>query len=508
MGNGNVGVGGITIVFIYLTFMLLLGAFASRKIKTASDYIVAGKSLGFWLFVMLILGSTTSGMTLLGVAGLGYVAGWPSFWEQIFVPLTCTVAIIFYGYKLYEVCKKKDFLTLQDYLSYRFESPVAVRTISSIAVLTTSLIYLVGQYTAIAIVLKWLLGIPQIQALLIGALIVVIYVLLGGLYAVSWTTLFQGFIIFFGVLFVAPLVIKSAGGLGVINSTMAGIDPNLIRLSFPQMHPPYAGYAFATPLFLISFFFLLALGLGSAPHIINNVIAVKDRKYFRWTPLIVFVMYLLIMYFVKISGMAVRTLVANGTLVLDKPDDSFLVGIKYALPQASWSLFAVVILAAVMSTTDRLLLVIGSCCGWDFYKQIFRKNASSEKVTFVSRISVIVFGLISFLLAIKPPVLLAWLIWMGIGIMLASFVVPVVFGLYWKRANRYGAIWSMVAGYSSAVAFGAYAKFVKPIPFHFSFYAFLISILVMIVVSLATGRPSEKLIEESRTGPFIRGEGE
>lgn len=492
--------------FVYLAFMLLIGAFASRKIKTASDYIVAGKNLGFWFFVMLILGSTTSGMTLLGVAGLGYIGGWPTFWEQIFVPLTCVVVIIVYGYKLFAVSKKKNFMTLQDYLAYRFESPRAVRLISSVAVLTTSLIYLVGQYTAIAIVLKWLLNIPQIQALMVGTLIIVVYVLLGGLYAISWTTLFQGFIIFFGVLFIAPTVIKSAGGLSVINSTLASIDPNLVRLSFPQMHPPYAEYAFATPMFLISFFFLLAMGLGSAPHIINNVIAVKDKKYFKWTPLVIFVMYLVIMYLVKISGMAVRTLATMGVLQVNVPDDSFLVGVKYALPKAIWPVFAVVILAAVMSTTDRLLLVIGTCCGWDFYKQIFRKHASNEQVTFVSRIAVIIFGFISFLLAIKPPVLLAWLIWIGIGVMLATFVTPILFGLYWKRANRNGAIWSMVAGYCSAVAFGAYAKFVKPLPFHFSFFALLISILVMVTVSLATGKPSEKLVEESDTGLFIRRE--
>jgi len=117
---------------------------------------------------------------------------------------------------------------------------------------------------------------------------------------------------------------------------------------------------------------------------------------------------------------------------------------------------------------------------------------------------VIIFGVISFLLAIKPPALLAWLIWMGIGIMLATFVVPILFGLYWKRANRYGAIWSMVAGYLSALIFGAYAKFVKPLPVHFSFYAFLIAIVVMIFVSLATGKPDDKLIKESHTGLFIR----
>lgn len=504
MGNGAMGIGGTIIVFLYLIFMLCLGAFTSKKIKSASDFIVAGKSLGFWLFVMLILGSTTSGMTLLGVAGLGYIGGWPTFWEQIFVPLTCAVAIIIYGYKLYEVCKENNFLTLQDYLAYRFESPKAMRVISSIAVLTTSLIYLVGQYTAIAIVLKWLLGIPQTQALFIGAVIVVLYVLLGGLYAVSWTTLFQGFIIFFGVIIITPFVIKSAGGLSVINTTMASIDPNLVMPFFPQQHPPYAGYAFATPLFLVSFFLLLALGLGSGPHIINNAIAVKEKRYFKWSPLVVFVMYIFIMYLIKISGMAVRTLVVNGAVSLGKPDDALLVGVKYALPQVSWALFAVVILSAVMSTTDRLLLVIGSCIGWDFYKQIFRRDASDKQITLISRIAVIIFGTISFLLAIKPPALLAWLIWMGIGVMLTTFVVPVIAGLYWKRANRYGAIWSMVTGYVMSIIFGAYAQFVKPLPVHFSFFPFLIAVAVMVIVSSFTAKPSENLIKTSHTGYFIR----
>jgi SSS family solute:Na+ symporter len=93
------------IVIIYLVLMLYIGAITSRKIKNTSDYIVAGKTLGFWLFVLLILGSTTSGMTILGVTGLGYFAGWPSFWEQIFVPLTCAITITIYGYKIYNVCK-------------------------------------------------------------------------------------------------------------------------------------------------------------------------------------------------------------------------------------------------------------------------------------------------------------------------------------------------------------------------------------------------------------------
>jgi len=475
--------GQIFIVVFYLFVILYIGALASRKIKNTSDYIVAGKNLGFWLFVLLILGSTTSGMTILGVTGLGFVAGWPSFWEQIFVPLACAVAIIIYGYKIYQVSREKNFLTLQDYLSYRFESEFLVRFISSFVVLITSLIYLIGQYTAISIVLKWALGISQIQALAIGTAIVLLYVLLGGLYAVSWTTLFQGIIIILGVLLTCPFIIKGAGGLTYINQTLIKIDPNLVKIAYPQVHPPYAPYAFCTPLYIVSFFFLLALGLGSGPHIINNVIAVKDKKYFKWSALIVFLIYFVIMFLVKTTGMAVKTLVFDGKVTIAKPDDALLAGMNYVFGNKFLGFFAVIILAAVMSTTDRLLLVIGSTCGWDFYKKLINKNADDRKITLVSRVCIIIFALLSFVLAIKPPKLLAFLIWTAIGVMLSTFVPSILFGLYWKKATKQGAIWSMVSGFILAFIFGWYYKFKNP---------------------LITQKPSHKTLKETKTGSFIK----
>ncbi|MFB3895092.1 MAG: sodium:solute symporter [bacterium] len=517
-----VSIGGIIVVVFYFVLLLFIGAAATAKIKTSSDYLVAGRSLGFWMFVMLVLGSVVSGMTLLGVAGLGSTGGWPTFWEQLFVPLTCGIMIVYYGYKLYEVCHKNNFNTLQDYLAYRFESPRAVRSIASFAVLVTSLIYLVGQYDAISIVLRSILGVSQFYALLIGVFIVVIYVLLGGLYAVAWTNLFQGIIIVIGVVIMAPMVINAAGGLSFINQTLAAKDPNLVQIAFPQAKP-YAPYAVFTPWFIISWFFLLALGLGSAPHIINNVIAVKDKKLFRWSPFIIVALYLVIMYLIKITGMGVATLVNTGQIamvkpgavataaeagkiIITRPDDAFIAGIKYAMPNDFiWSIFAVVVLAAVMSTTDRLLLVIGTACGWDFYKQIFRKNASSKEITMVSRIAVLVFGTISFFLALmRTDQLLAWLIWMGIGIMLSTFVAPILFGLYWKRATKQGAIWSMITGFVSAFIFGGIHQWVKKLPVHYSLYSFIIAVVVMIVVSLLTKKPSDQLLADSLTGPFIR----
>ena len=138
--------GTIIILLVYLLAILGIGAWASRKIETAQDFAVAGKSLGFWTFTILIVASCTSGMTILGVAGLGYVGGWPTMWEQIFVPLTCAICIIIYGAKLYRVSRVQNYVTVQDYFSHRYYSPKTMRVLSGIAVLITSFIYLTGQY--------------------------------------------------------------------------------------------------------------------------------------------------------------------------------------------------------------------------------------------------------------------------------------------------------------------------------------------------------------------------
>jgi SSS family solute:Na+ symporter len=493
-----------SLVVIYFLIILVIGAWASKKVKNSADYIIAGRSLGFWFFVILIVSSATSGMSILGVAGLGYVAGWPSIWEQIFVPLTTAICILFYGTKLHKISEKMGYMTVQDYFANRFYSPRLMRALSGLAVIVTSSIYLVGQYTAISIVLVWLFGITHTEALLIAGIIVLLYVVLGGLYAVAWVNLIQGVFIIAGVLIVSPFVINAAGGFTHINTVLASIDPNMVNLAYPQMHPPYAGYAFMTPLYLVSFFFLLAIGLGSAPHIINNVLAVKKDKYFKFAPFAAFGIYVVIMYLIKIVGFGTRAMVTDGLLTVPYADYSFVAAVNQALPSMIWPLFAVIVLSAVMSTTDRLMLTIGTSVSWDIYKNLINPKANDKTITTMSRAVVVIAAALTLYLAVKPPQLLALLIWMGIGIMLSTFVMPLLAGLYWKRATREGAIASMAVGFSTAVIFGFVHQFVMKLPMHFSMYSFVLAVITMIVVSLVTKNPSEKVLKETMTGPFIQ----
>lgn len=491
------------VVIGYFLLILVIGGRASKNVKTAEDYMVGGRNVGFLSFMLLIVGSVMSGMTVLGSSGLSYVAGWPSMWEPIFVCLSVALVMVVFGAKLHKVCSKFGYNTIQDYLAHRYESPKTIRILASTAGLLMSFIYLVGQLRAITIVLSWYFKIPDKYALLLATVVITLYVLLGGLYAVAKANLIQGLALIVGSVVLMPFVINKAGGLTTINLKLAQIDPYMVSLAYPQVHPPATDYAFLTPLYLVSFFFLLAFGLATAPHALNNVLVAKKASYYKWAPFWAYLVYLVAFVMIKLGGLAARAMAIDGIFTIPHPDYAIVAAIEHTFPESLWVLFAIIVLAAVMSTTDRLMLTIGSIFSWDIYKNLLHPDADDVTVRRVSRLAVLASGILAYFLAINPPELLAWMVWMGIGLMLSTYCAPLLAGLYWKRATRQGGIAGMAAGLIVAVIAGYIGKFVTPLPVHFSLFGFVASILGVVVVSLLTPAPSEKTLEECRVGLYI-----
>jgi SSS family solute:Na+ symporter len=490
---------------LYFIILLFIGFWAARKIQNFDSFLVADRNLGFWVFTILMVASLSSGMALLGAAGLSYVTGWTSICDQIFVPCSLAVVLCLFGPKLHRIARRHKHLTLQDYFAHRFESPRYVRGVSGLAVVIISLIYLVGQYTAIGITMQRILGVSYPVGLLIGAVLVTIYVFIGGLYAVSWTTLLQGSILVIGVLVVGPLIVIRAGGLTEINRVLAGIDPLMLHAAAPQQHPPVSPDMFFTPVFIASFGVMVCLGLSCAPHVINNVLAARSNAYFRWAPLAAFVILSSFHHVVKWVGLAARSLAHEGRLVLPEgvanpTDFTFIIATESLVGPTLQAFFAVLVLAAVMSTTDRLLLTIGGSCAWDLYRNLFKSDAPNKKIMWISRISVVAAALVSLILALYPAELLAWLIWMGIGIMLAVFAAPLLGGLFWKRANGSGALAAMLIGLISACIFGYIDQFVTKLPVHFSFGPFVLSLAALMAFGFLGKRPSETILDQTDTG--------
>jgi SSS family solute:Na+ symporter len=180
-------------------------------------------------------------------------------------------------------------------------------------------------------------------------------------------------------------------------------------------------------------------------------------------------------------------------------------GVEYAVPNMLiWAFFAVIVLAAVMSTTDRLMLTIGTMFSWDVYKNLINPNASDKQVLRLSQVSVVVVAIVSILLAMNPPAMLAFLIWMGIGVMLSTFAVPFIAGLYWRRATTQGAIAAVLTGLIASGVFGYYYQYIAKLPMHFSIYSLACAIIAMIVVSLLTPKNSEEVLDKTLTGFYIQ----
>jgi sodium/proline symporter len=223
-----------------------------------------------------------------------------------------------------------------------------------------------------------------------------------------------------------------------------------------------------------------------------------------------FVIYAVIMYLCKITGFASRSMVQQGMIALptgvsNPPDYSFIVASEYVFPSFFAPVVAIIVLSAVMSTTDRLMLTIGSYVSWDIYKQFINKDASEKTITLLSRVAILISTALTLYLAwAKPPELLAFLIWMAIGVMLACFVTPLFAGLYWRRATREGALASMIVGLVAVSAISYYGKYMTVLPMHPSMYAFVLSVATMIIVSLLTKKPSEKILDETMTGFYIK----
>ncbi len=522
---------GVGVFIAYIIAIAIIGYFGAKRTKTTADFVAASGQLGFWTYVLLMLGAVTSGMTIIGVAGLGFQSGWANLWERVIGPpfaiSFCTVLV---GYKMWTLRKKYKILTMQDYFALRYQDPKTLRAIAGAVSVVTCFAYLIGQYTAIGVVTEVVLGIPYSIASLIALIIVVGYVMTGGMFSTAWTTFLQSLMMIIGVFITAPLIINWMGGWVLFNE-LASQVPVLQQLVRGQS----AGYLFGTFLDqpfgsadvvlvgwaynLTLFGITVPLGLMVAPHIVNNVLCFKESKYTKWGPIIMYVLGVPLILGTSLIGLAARVAWAQGRLQIASltleggvtvawNDMAYPTIAKAALPYGLFILLLPCVLAAVMSTTDRLLVTAANNVSYDIVKNVFRPNTSDRAIAWISKMVVIIVGITSWLISLTPQPMLAWFIWAALSLMVNCFFWPIVGGLYWKRMNKHAARWGMLVGFVvTLISFAIWGKNII-IPGVVALYAvapgFIASTVVTIILAYATKPHPEDLLKETLTGTFIR----
>lgn len=425
---------------VYMTICLLLGVLAYRRTATLGDFILGGRKLGSWVTALSAQASDMSGWLLMGLPGLAYVAGFDSIWLIAGLVVGTWANWRFIAAKLRARTELlSDSLTLPDYFERRFgDRSRLLRTLSALFILVFFAFYTSAGFVAAGKLFESLFGLPYVEAMFFGSIVMLAYTFVGGFLAVSWSDVLQGSLMFFALLLVGVMGMALAGGP---DAALAGLEARN-----PALLDPFIGQG-GQALGWIGIASLLGWGLGYAgqPHILARFMAIRRVEEMNTARRVAMGWVIVVLVAAAVVGM-------TGLLVLDEP----LVGAdsEKVFIFMSTRLFHPVIagiclsgiLAAVMSTASAQLLVSSSAFAEDFYRGLVRPQAGARELLWVGRGAVLAIAMVAFLLGLDPQskvlLLVSWA-WAGFG---AAFGPAIILSLYWERMSRNGALAGILVG--------------------------------------------------------------
>ncbi len=438
--------GIILLIFgLYLLLMVGIGFIFYRKSMSSSTYMLGGRSLNPWVTAFSAQASDMSGWLLTGLPGLcclgiaaGSVAG---IKESIFTAIGLFIGTaanwIFVAKRLRVYTEvASNSITVPSFFANRFDDKKGIlQAISGVVILFFFTFYAASMFSAGAKMFETIFGLDYHLALLIGASIIVLYTLLGGFLAVSWTDLIQGLIMFFALIIVPIFVMR---GFSDADFSAMGEIGNAISNLLPQQGEAFTWITIATAL-------SWGLGYFGMPHVLVRFMATKNKKTIKPAAIIALVWVAITMACAILIGIVGRVAVGDG-LTDATSETVFMQLVMNSFGPIVAGLLLSAILAAIMSTADSQLLVASSSFAEDIYKKHLRKNATDKEVLFVSRMTIIAVSAVAILLALDPESKIFELVkyaWGGFG---ASFGPLVIFSLYSKKIKFSGAVASIVTG--------------------------------------------------------------
>lgn len=422
------------LVIAYLVVCLLIGIVLSRRVLNSSDeYWVAGRRIGPWVNAMAIMAALASGGSIVGVMGYAYKAG---------IPATLALfagAVV--GFPLASILVARPLrrfgkYTITDFLSWRFPHPV-VRIGVPLLIVISFTMYIVAQMKAAGITAEALLGIPYSVALTLATLVFVLYVSVGGMLAVTWTDVIQGTLMVAVVLGTALVLMARFGN--PIEIFDAGI----------QAAPALGAAGDRSLVTDLGAFVIWAAAIPIIPHVVMRVFTARDENAARFSLNLAMVLYVVI---ILTAVMVIVPVSKTLFPALADPDLVFLKIIESQFSPVMRGLAVAAVLAAVMSTTDALLLACSSAIAHDLVANVWGKNLSHRTISRINIVTVWIVGLVAMSLAYSPPKLITAYYTDAIGALSAGLFVPVIGGLWWKRANLSGGVSAFLVGLAVYVA--------------------------------------------------------
>lgn len=473
----------ITPLLLFLIIIFAVGfwsnKFVIRSNSFLQEYFLGERQLGGFILAMTMVATYGSASSFIGGPGIAYTQGLG--WVLLAMAQLATgyFVLMVLGKKFAIVARKYEAITLIDFLKERYHSKTVV-LLSAASIIIFLFSSMTAQWIGGARLIESLTGLSYPMALLLFVASVLVFVIVGGFRAVALTDAVQGVVMFGGTLILLIATIKAGGGIPKIISSLAAENPNLIS--------PFGAAHTLTPAYVSSFWILVGVGVVGLPQITVRAMSYKNSKAMHSAIIIGTIVVGFIMLGMHLIGVFARP-VLPGIKVGDTVMP--LLSMKVLPPFAAGIVLAAP-MAAIMSTVDALLILVSSALVKDVYLNYIRPHAADSHIKKVSFGVTTVVGILVIFLALSPPDLIVWLNLFSFGGLESVFIWPVIFGLYWSKGNKYGAIASMILGMGSYILMDRF--YPNAFGMHTVVMPIILSLLAFVIVSLATQKRAGALI--------------
>lgn len=497
---------------VYMAVVVGIGiVFSKRANKSTEDYFLGGRSLGPWVTAMSAEASDMSGWLLMGLPGVAYWCGLAdATWTAIGLAVGTYLNWLIVSKRLrrYSV-RAGNSITLPDFFSNRFhEKNKVIMTIAALFILVFFTVYAASCLVTCGKLFSTLFGAPYVAMMLLGAVFVLVYTLLGGFLAESVSDFMQAIVMVVALVAVVIAGVVSAGGFGAVIENAKSIPGffELFATATPVVDEGVQVVQNGVPLFgeagsygIITIVSTMAWGLGyfGMPQVLLRFMGIRKEKELTRSRRIATIWVLISLAVAVFIGVVGRALYPTELLTAGEAESIFILLSKNLFPALLAGFVMAGILAATISSSDSYLLIAASSLAKNLYQGIVKKNATDKQVMWVSRITLVVIALVAMVIAMDEESVIFTIVsfaWAGFG---ATFGPLVIFSLFWKRINRAGAIAGMLGG-GGMVFF--WKLVIRPLGGIWNIYellpAFLFSCLLIVVVSLLTKAPSKEIQEE------------
>ena len=476
-----------TVLVLYLGIMAFIGWYAGHNTNNIGDFFVLSGKAGVVVSGIAYFSTQFSMGTFLGTPGTIYGVGYAGMAISVPGAVFCMILpALLIGRKLITLGHKYGFLTMADYLTDRYHS----KNMSGVlgVMMLFFLVPMMGaQIIGAGVIVHVFTGLPEWVGVVGMGIIVILYCMTGGMKGAMMTDVIQGSLMIATAVVTFIVSIVMGGGFSNINHTLQSM--NEAYLTFPGANGYMPWTYYVSNIVLWSFFTM------GQPHLFTKFFAMKDHK-------TMFKAILLGTAGMFFSATLIEWAGVNGIASIqniEKADQIIPMILQRGMNPFLASIFIAGIVAAGMSTIDGILVTTTGAVTRDIYQKIINKNATDEAVMSLSKVVTVIIGIVVICFGVFQPGSIFEINLFAFSGM-AIFVVPILFGIYWKKATAKGAIASVIVGIISLLLFTLNPS-VKALAmgFHALFPTTIIASIVMIVVSKFTETPPQETIDRHFT---------